>query len=110
MTWRELSPEQLRDLKNAIVVDVRSPCEFEVESIPGAINVPLLDDAQRAEVGTVYKVEGEVPARRLALRMISPKIPQIVDAILSMRTQGSSLSYTAGEAVCAARPWLVSSP
>ncbi len=91
MTWRELSPEQLCELKNAIVVDVRSPCEFEVESIPGAINVPLLDDAQRAEVGTLYKVEGEVPARRLALHMISPKIPQIVDAILSMRTQGSSL-------------------
>ncbi len=91
MTWRELSPEQLCDLKNAIVVDVRSPCEFEVESIPGAINVPLLDDAERAEVGTIYKVEGEVPARRLALRMISPKIPRIVDAILSVRTQGSSL-------------------
>lgn len=91
MTWRELSPEQLCDLKNAIVIDVRSPCEYVVESIPNAVNVPLLDDDERAQVGTVYKQEGEVPARRLALRMISPKIPQIVDQILGQRTPGSSL-------------------
>lgn len=91
MTWREISPEQLCDLKNAIVVDVRSPCEFVAESIPGAVNVPLLSDGERAQVGTVYKEQGEVPARRLALRMISPQIPSIVDAILTLRTPGSSL-------------------
>lgn len=91
MTWREISPEQFNDLKNKVVVDVRSPCEFIVESIPGAVNVPLLDDDERAEVGTVYKQEGEATARRLALRMISPKIPRIVDDILALRTPGSSI-------------------
>ena len=91
MTWREISPEQLCDLKNALVIDVRSPCEYLLESIPQAVNVPLLSDDERAQVGTVYKQEGEVPARRLALRIISPKIPQIVDAILALRTQGVSL-------------------
>lgn len=91
MTWRELSPEQLIDLKNAVVIDVRSPCEHIAESIPGSINIPLLDDPERAEVGTVYKQEGEVVARRLALRMISPKIPRIVDEILAVRKPGETV-------------------
>jgi tRNA 2-selenouridine synthase len=91
VTWRELSPEQFNDLKNKIVVDARSPCEYVAESIPGAVNVPLLDDAERAEVGTMYKHQGEVAARRLALRIISPKIPEIVDEILALRTAGSTI-------------------
>ena len=33
------------------IIDVRSPSEFAEDHIPGAINCPVLDDAQRAEVG-----------------------------------------------------------
>lgn len=91
MTWRELSPEQLIDLKNAVVIDVRSPCEHVAESIPGAINIPLLDDAERAEVGTLYKQEGEIVARRSALRIISPKIPRIVDEIIAAHKHGETI-------------------
>ncbi|MDP0941533.1 rhodanese-like domain-containing protein, partial [Klebsiella quasipneumoniae] len=36
------------------VIDVRSPGEFAEDHLPGAINLPVLDDAQRAEVGTLY--------------------------------------------------------
>ena len=37
------------------VVDVRSPGEFEKGHIPGACNIPLFDDVERAKIGTVYK-------------------------------------------------------
>ncbi|HJV93086.1 MAG TPA: rhodanese-like domain-containing protein, partial [Azonexus sp.] len=37
------------------IIDVRSPAEFAEDHIPGAINCPVLDDAQRAEIGTLYK-------------------------------------------------------
>ncbi|HEY6897357.1 MAG TPA: tRNA 2-selenouridine(34) synthase MnmH [Rhodocyclaceae bacterium] len=47
------------------IVDVRSPAEFAEDHIPGAINCPVLDDAQRAEVGTLYKQVSPFAARRL---------------------------------------------
>src|SRR5210317_951188 len=40
------------------VIDVRSPGEFRRGHIPGAFSVPLFDDAERAEVGTLYKQSG----------------------------------------------------
>jgi tRNA 2-selenouridine synthase len=91
MTWRELSPKQLNELKEPLIIDVRSPCEHEEERILSSINVPLLSDGERAHVGTVYAQEGELSAKRLALKYISPKIPDIVDSIFAMRTHGQSL-------------------
>jgi len=91
MTWREISPEQLSHLRDPYLVDVRSPCEHVAESIPGSVNVPLLTDDERALVGTIYKQEGEVSARRYALRIISPKIPDLIDRILAMRKSGQHL-------------------
>jgi tRNA 2-selenouridine synthase len=91
MTWRELDPSGLNNLSRRILIDVRSPCEFAAERIPGAINIPLLDDAERAVVGTIYANEGEVAARRRALTIISPKIPRIVDEILQLKRQDSAL-------------------
>ena len=88
MTWRELTAEQLYTLRDPLVVNVRSPCEFASESIPGAVNVPLLNDEERAEVGTTYVQIGEMVARRVALKLISPKIPDIVDRILTLRRSG----------------------
>ena len=37
------------------IIDVRSPAEFAEDHIPGAINCPVLDNEQRAQVGTLYK-------------------------------------------------------
>src|SRR5688572_14839610 len=88
MTWRDLSPEQLNNLKDPLIIDVRSPVEHEAEHIPGCVNDPLLSDDERAIIGTIYKNEGEVTARRRALIFISPKIPQIVDDILIRRKSG----------------------
>jgi tRNA 2-selenouridine synthase len=91
MTWREIEADELQKLRRRKIIDVRSPCEFAAERIPAAINVPLLDDDERAQVGTSYAKDGEIVARRLALRIISPKIPAIVDRILELKSQDSSL-------------------
>ena len=37
------------------IIDVRSPAEFAEDHIPGAISAPVLDDEERAKVGTLYK-------------------------------------------------------
>jgi len=91
MTWREIDAENLKTLRNQVIVDVRSPCEFALERIPHAINIPLLLDSERSEVGTVYAQQGEVVARRLGLKFIAPKIPEIVDQIVELRHKDSSL-------------------
>jgi len=91
MTWRELSAKQLNDLKDPLIIDVRSPGEHEAERILDSTNVPLLSDSERAEVGTVYVRQGELLAKMLALRYISPKIPDIVDSISAMRQHGQAI-------------------
>lgn len=89
MGWRELTVEQLVTLKDPLVVDVRSPCEHEAERLPNSINVPLLSNQERELIGTIYKVDGEMIARRHALKLIAPKIPAIIDEIVALRTSHS---------------------
>lgn len=53
------------------VIDVRSPAEFAEDHIPGAINLPVLDDAQRAEVGTIYVQESKLRARKIGAAYVA---------------------------------------
>lgn len=56
------------------VIDVRSPGEFADDHIPGAVNLPVLDDAERAEVGTVYHRVSAFAARKLGAGLVSRNI------------------------------------
>ena len=47
------------------IIDVRAPSEFAEDHLPGAINLPVLDDAERAEVGTIYVQESRFRARKI---------------------------------------------
>ncbi len=55
------------------IIDVRSPAEYALDHIPGAINLPVLDDAQREEIGTLYK-DSPFEARRLGAALISANV------------------------------------
>ena len=59
-------------------IDVRSPAEFAEDHIPGAINLPVLDDAQRAEVGTIYVQDGAFEARKIGAAIVARNIADIV--------------------------------
>jgi tRNA 2-selenouridine synthase len=56
------------------VIDVRSEGEFADDHIPGAVNFPVLNDAERAEVGTVYKQVSSFDAKKLGAAMVSVNI------------------------------------
>ncbi len=56
------------------IIDVRSPAEFAEDHIPGAISCPVLDDAERAEVGTLYKQASPFIAKKLGAAYISRNI------------------------------------
>ncbi len=53
------------------IIDVRSPSEFIEDHIPGAINLPVLNDAERAEVGTIYKQVCPFTARKIGAALVS---------------------------------------
>lgn len=55
-------------------IDVRSPAEYALDHCPGAINCAVLDDAERALVGTVYKQESPFAARRLGAPLVAANI------------------------------------
>ena len=67
------------------VIDVRSPAEFALDRIPGAINCPVLDDAERARVGTLYKHESPFAAKRIGAALVARNIAQIVETRLHDR-------------------------
>ncbi|MCA3734275.1 tRNA 2-selenouridine(34) synthase MnmH [Phenylobacterium sp.] len=48
-----------------MVIDVRSPGEFAEDHVPGAVNLPVLDNAERAEVGTLYVQKSRFLARKV---------------------------------------------
>lgn len=67
------------------VIDVRSPGEFAEDHLPGAINLPVLDDAQRAEVGTLYVQTSKFLARRLGAALVARNIAAHLEGALGDR-------------------------
>ena len=65
------------------ILDARSPGEFAEDRLPGASNTPVLDDAQRALVGTVYRQQSPFEARRIGAALVSRNIAEIVEQRLA---------------------------
>jgi tRNA 2-selenouridine synthase len=61
-----------------VLLDVRSPGEFQQGHIPGAVSFPLFSDEERAQVGTKYKKFGHEAAFELGLSIIGPKMAGLV--------------------------------
>ncbi|WP_027363774.1 tRNA 2-selenouridine(34) synthase MnmH [Desulfotruncus alcoholivorax] len=77
--YQDISIEDaLKKMAEIPVVDLRSPGEFREATIPGALNIPLLDNVERAIVGTVHKHEGPGKARDVAMEILAPKLPAFV--------------------------------
>ncbi|MFT3821319.1 MAG: tRNA 2-selenouridine(34) synthase MnmH [Rubrivivax sp.] len=60
------------------VIDVRSPSEFAVDHLPGALNWPVLDDEERARVGTLYVQTSPLAARKLGAALVARRIGELL--------------------------------
>lgn len=67
------------------IIDVRSPSEFAEDHIPGAINLPVLSDAERAEIGTIYVQRSKFLARRTGAAKVARNIAAHLDGALKDR-------------------------
>lgn len=64
-----------------LLIDVRSPAEFEHAHIPGAFNLPLFTNEERKTVGTLYKQQSREAAIKIALEYFGPKMRQMVETV-----------------------------
>jgi tRNA 2-selenouridine synthase len=67
------------------LIDVRSPAEFAEDHVPGAINCPVLDNAERAKVGTLYTQVSAFEARKLGAALVARNIARHLEEVLADR-------------------------
>ena len=83
-----------RKIKNAEIIDVRSPSEFIIDHIPGSINLPVLSDKQRHYVGKTYKEVNPFKAKIIGASIISKNISKFLDKeFLSRKGSWHALIY-----------------
>ncbi|MEL7213532.1 MAG: tRNA 2-selenouridine(34) synthase MnmH [Pseudomonadota bacterium] len=70
------------------IIDVRAPSEFAEDHVPGAINLPVLSDAERAEVGTIYVQQDRFLARKIGAAMVSRNAAAHLEGPLADRDGG----------------------
>lgn len=79
MSPRLVTPETfLHQAENSPVFDARSPAEYRQAHIPGAHSLPLFNDAERHEIGILYKNEGREAAVLRGLEIVGPRLTDYV--------------------------------
>jgi tRNA 2-selenouridine synthase len=69
-------------------LDVRSPAEFAEDHLPHAISCPVLDDDERARVGTLYHEAGAFEANKVGAAIVSRRIADVVETVARDKPRG----------------------
>jgi tRNA 2-selenouridine synthase len=80
---RVVTVAQLSDFDE--IIDVRSPAEYAEDHIPGALNAPVLDDEQRAEVGSLYTQVSPFVAKKRGAALIARNVAKYLETLFSDR-------------------------
>ncbi|MBN2274438.1 MAG: tRNA 2-selenouridine(34) synthase MnmH [Bacteroidales bacterium] len=75
------------------LIDVRSPAEYEKGHIPGAVNIPLFNNEERALIGTLYFKRGKEDAVSRSLEVIGPKLKDFATKGISLAENQEILVY-----------------
>jgi tRNA 2-selenouridine synthase len=97
--FEDISLEDLRRLKNRkqfTVIDVRSPSEYKDATLPGSLNIPLFDDQERAEVGTLYKQTSVQAAKERGLEIVSAKLPTFIKEFAAIQGDKAVFCWRGG--------------
>lgn len=90
---KEITVEELKALEKPVLVDVRSEGEFAEATIPGATNIPIFNDQERAEIGKTYTQTSPAVARELGLSIVSPKLPVLVKEVEELSKKGQLVLF-----------------
>jgi tRNA 2-selenouridine synthase len=61
-------------------IDVRSPAEYAIDHLPGAVNLPVLDDDERKVVGTLHAKDSAFAARKHGAALVARNIAHILES------------------------------
>jgi tRNA 2-selenouridine synthase len=70
------------------IIDCRSPAEYAEDHIPGAVSAPVLDDAERAAVGTLYKQVSPFEAKKLGAALVAKNVARHVETLFAGKDRG----------------------
>ena len=79
------------------LIDLRSPAEFAQGHIPGATNLPLFDNDERAEIGILYKQQGRQAAVLHGLALVGPRMVSLGTALLAALAEHRTTSSAAAQ-------------
>ena len=63
------------------IIDARSPAEYAEDHIPGAVSAPVLDDDERAEVGTLYKQVSPFDAKKTGAALVAKNVSRHIEQL-----------------------------
>lgn len=81
--------------KKELIIDVRAPIEFFKGHIPEASNIPLFENSEREEIGTLYKQQGKETAVTRGLEIVSPKMVPFVNQVKALTKNKKAFIYCA---------------
>lgn len=93
---KDITFEESLELENPVYIDVRSPKEFEDDHIPEALNLPIFNNEERAEVGTIYKLIGKDEAVIRGTEIGGQRIGDIINALVDIRGRNIVLCCARG--------------
>jgi tRNA 2-selenouridine synthase len=70
------------------IIDVRAPAEWAEDHVPGAISLPVLDDEERARVGTIYKQVSPFSARKIGAALVAKNAARHLEGPLAEKPGG----------------------
>lgn len=70
------------------IIDVRSPSEWAEDHVPGAVSLPVLDDEERARVGTIYKQVSPFSARKIGAALVAKNAAAHLEGPLAEKPGG----------------------
>lgn len=81
----DIRPEEIYRLEDRILVDIRSPSEYEEFHIPGAINIPIFEDEEKRLIGLVYRREGVEKAKELGYEIAWEKLQSLLERFRNLK-------------------------
>lgn len=81
----DITFEESQKIENPLYVDVRAPIEYNEDHIPGAVNLPIFNDEERKEIGTLYKMAGKGDAVKKGAEVGGRRIAHIINALSEVK-------------------------
>jgi tRNA 2-selenouridine synthase len=97
--FQDITLEEWADLrlrKELVPIDVRSPSEYAESTVPGSLNIPLFNDEERAEIGTIYKQISVQAAKERGLEIVSAKLPAFIKQFAEIKEKKAVFCWRGG--------------